>query len=67
MEFEIFPSLYKEKKSWKCFSICFKACTKNGVVNFSVIKFISDNEDLDQLIPYRGVYKGKFSPKNVTS
>ena len=41
------------------FYICFKACTRNGVVNFSVIKFISDNEGLDQLIPYRGVYKGK--------
>ena len=51
MEFEILPSLYKEKKSWKCFSIlCFKTCTKNGVVNFSGIKFISDNEDLDQLM-----------------
>ena len=39
-----------------------------------MIEFIPDNEGLDQLIPYRGVYKGKkvnmnffFSAKNVTS
>ena len=51
-------------------------CTKNRVVNFflSVIKFIPDNEGLDQLISYRGVCTRVkrsiwifLSPKNVTS